>query len=94
MILVDTSAWVEYDRATGSTTDHRVAALITAENALAVTEPIVMEVLAGHAAIHERRNYGDYYCGSRGCHSMPSWTSMPRPGSIDGVDKRAPPRGG
>ena len=47
MILADTSAWVEYDRATGSTVDRRLDELIAAEGAIAVTEPIVMEVLAG-----------------------------------------------
>ena len=47
MILADTSAWVEYDRATGSRVDHRVAHLIAADGPLAVTEPVVMEVLAG-----------------------------------------------
>ena len=38
MILVDTSAWVEYDRATGSPVDRRL---------IAVTEPVVMELAAG-----------------------------------------------
>lgn len=47
MILADTSAWVEYDRATGSPTDRRLTALIAGEGPLAVTEPVVMEVLAG-----------------------------------------------
>lgn len=47
MILADTSAWVEFDRATGSLVDRRVAALIADEGPLAVTEPVVMEVLAG-----------------------------------------------
>jgi hypothetical protein len=47
MILVDTSAWVEYDRATGSKVDARLASLIEDEGPLAVTEPVVMEVLAG-----------------------------------------------
>lgn len=47
MILADTSAWVEYDRATGSAVDRRLTELIAAEDALAVTEPVVMEVLAG-----------------------------------------------
>lgn len=47
MILADTSAWVEYDRATGSAADRRVAELIDAAGPLAVTEPVVMEVLAG-----------------------------------------------
>lgn len=46
MILADTSAWVEYDRATGSAVDHRLADLIATEDTLAVTEPVVMEVLA------------------------------------------------
>lgn len=47
MILVDTSAWVEYDRGTGSAVDERVAELISHDAALAVTEPVIMEVLAG-----------------------------------------------
>jgi predicted nucleic acid-binding protein len=47
VILADTSAWVEYDRATGSAVDRRLAALIAADGPLAVTEPVVMEVLAG-----------------------------------------------
>lgn len=47
MILADTSAWVEYDRATGSRADQRLAALIATEGALGVTEPVQMEVLAG-----------------------------------------------
>jgi predicted nucleic acid-binding protein len=47
MILADTSAWVEYDRATGSAVDRRLMTLIAADGPLAVTEPVVMEVLAG-----------------------------------------------
>jgi predicted nucleic acid-binding protein len=47
VILADTSAWVEYDRATGSTTDRRLAELIAADGPVAVTEPVIMEVLAG-----------------------------------------------
>jgi predicted nucleic acid-binding protein len=47
VILVDTSAWVEYDRATGSAVDRRLSALISSDGPLAVTEPVVMEVLAG-----------------------------------------------
>lgn len=47
MILVDTSAWVEFDRATGSPVDERLTELITTDGPIAVTEPIIMEVLAG-----------------------------------------------
>jgi len=47
VILADTSAWVEYDRATGSAVDRRLTALIASDGALAVTEPVAMEVLAG-----------------------------------------------
>ena len=47
MILADTSAWVEYDRATGSAAHRRLADLIATGGPLAVTEPVVMEVLAG-----------------------------------------------
>ena len=47
MILADTSAWVEYDRATGSQVDARVSQLIADDGPLATTEPVVMEVMAG-----------------------------------------------
>jgi predicted nucleic acid-binding protein len=47
VILVDTSAWVEYDRATGSPVDRRLTSLIAADARLAVTEPVLMEVVAG-----------------------------------------------
>lgn len=55
MILVDTSAWVEYDRATSSPVDHRLTGLIGAGADVAITEPILMEVLAG--ARDERRRH-------------------------------------
>ena len=47
MILVDTSAWVEFDRATGSPVDGRLTQLITDDADIAVTEPVVAEVLSG-----------------------------------------------
>jgi predicted nucleic acid-binding protein len=47
VILADTSAWVEYDRATGSRVHHRLHDLIATGGSLLVTEPVVMEVLAG-----------------------------------------------
>jgi predicted nucleic acid-binding protein len=47
VILAVTSAWVEYDRATGSAADLRIAELIERDGPLAVTEPVLMEVLAG-----------------------------------------------
>lgn len=47
MILVDTSAWVEFDRATGSMIDTRLTELITTTDEVAVSEPVIMEVVAG-----------------------------------------------
>ncbi|HEC08073.1 MAG TPA: PIN domain nuclease [Acidimicrobiales bacterium] len=47
MILADTSAWVEFDRATGSAVDRRLTELIAGGGPLAVTEPVIMEVVAG-----------------------------------------------
>jgi predicted nucleic acid-binding protein len=47
VILADTSAWVEYDRASGSPVDRRLTHLIENSGPLAVTEPVLMEVLAG-----------------------------------------------
>ena len=47
MILADTSAWVEYDRATGSAVDQRMTELIGGAGPLVVTEPVVMEIASG-----------------------------------------------
>jgi predicted nucleic acid-binding protein len=47
LILADTSAWVEYDRATGSPAHRRLRDLIAVDGALATTEPVVMEMLVG-----------------------------------------------
>jgi len=48
MILIDTSAWIEYFRATGSTAALEVRRLLSDESDQVVTcEPIAMEVLAG-----------------------------------------------
>jgi predicted nucleic acid-binding protein len=55
VILVDTSAWVEYDRATGSAVERRLTELVTGDGEVAVTEPVVMEVVAG-ARSDQREN--------------------------------------
>jgi predicted nucleic acid-binding protein len=55
MILVDTSAWAEFDRATGSPIDQRLMGLIADEGPIAVTELVIMEVIAG-ARSHDREN--------------------------------------
>jgi len=47
VILADTSAWVEFDRATGSPVDRRLEQLIETAGPLAVSEPVVTELLAG-----------------------------------------------
>ncbi|OBI45637.1 ribonuclease [Mycobacterium kyorinense] len=48
MILVDTSAWIEYLRATGSAAAIEVRRLLSDEaNQVAMCEPIAMEILAG-----------------------------------------------
>jgi predicted nucleic acid-binding protein len=56
VILADTSAWIEYDRGTGSPADRRIEELILEEGPLATTEPVVMELLAG--ARDESREQG------------------------------------
>ena len=52
MILVDTSAWVEYLRATGSPAHLRLRELVAGEGELATTRS-TMELLAGAAAQEE-----------------------------------------
>lgn len=47
MILIDTSAWVEYLRGTGSRVDAEVRRLIEETVPIATTDTVVMELLAG-----------------------------------------------
>lgn len=47
VVLIDTSAWVQFDRATGSAADLTLTRLISEEEPIAATEPVVMEVCAG-----------------------------------------------
>ncbi|MFZ4756379.1 MAG: type II toxin-antitoxin system VapC family toxin [Miltoncostaeaceae bacterium] len=47
MILVDTSAWVEFLRGTGSATASEVRALVGGDAEIATCDAIRMEVLAG-----------------------------------------------
>ena len=74
MILVDTSAWIEYLRGTGSATHERLRSLVADGSLLATTDPVVMEILAGardetHAtqlkrllhALHYRPALGEDY---------------------------------
>lgn len=47
MTLIDTSAWVEFLRATGSAAHHRVRDIINEHEPLHTTDVVMMEVLAG-----------------------------------------------
>ncbi len=47
MILVDSSAWIEFDRATESSVDLRLTSLIGEGGYIVVTEPVIMEVASG-----------------------------------------------
>jgi len=50
VILADTSAWVEYLRATGSLVHLRLRKLIADEGELVTTEVVMMELLAGETS--------------------------------------------
>lgn len=56
MILVDSSAWVEFDRATNSDVDRALTGLIESDAPIAVTEPVIMEVCAGARSAHRERD--------------------------------------
>jgi predicted nucleic acid-binding protein len=47
VILVDSSAWIEFQRATGSAADRRLTAAIEADEPLATMGLVLLEVLAG-----------------------------------------------
>jgi predicted nucleic acid-binding protein len=52
VILVDTSAWIEYQRATGSRADLRLESAIETDESLATTGLVLLELLSG--ALDER----------------------------------------
>ena len=52
VILVDTSAWVEFLRKTGHPVDKKLTGLIGKDADLAVTEIVIMELLAGARDMH------------------------------------------
>lgn len=57
MILIDTSAWIDYFRATGSTAADEVRRLLAGQpDQVAICEPVAMEILsgAGDDAAHRR----------------------------------------
>jgi predicted nucleic acid-binding protein len=55
-VLADTSAWVEFLRGTGSRTNTAMRARVGVKDALATTDAVVMEVLAGaRDATHRRQ---------------------------------------
>jgi predicted nucleic acid-binding protein len=47
VILVDSSAWIEFQRATGSPADRRLTQALRGDEALATTGIVTLEVLAG-----------------------------------------------
>ncbi|HEX5495624.1 MAG TPA: PIN domain nuclease [Mycobacteriales bacterium] len=51
MYLIDTSAWIEYLRKTGSPAGTLVRDLLQRSELVATTEPVVMELLAGAAQL-------------------------------------------
>jgi len=55
LILPDSSAWVEEFRRTGSEIHLALARLLMAEEDVAVTEPVIMELLAGTRTKRELR---------------------------------------
>ncbi len=65
MILADSSAWVEFDGATGSATDRRLCELIERDGAIAVTEPVLMEVTAGARSDAAAAQLRDHLVGYR-----------------------------
>ena len=47
MVLIDTSAWIEYLRKTGSKTNRQVRELLDNETPIATTDVVIMELLMG-----------------------------------------------
>lgn len=71
MILVDSSAWVEFLRATGSAVHHRLRTALEEGASLASNDVIVMEILAGARDVADRERlrrllYGLDFLGVEG----------------------------
>jgi predicted nucleic acid-binding protein len=66
--LVDSSAWVEYLRATGSPAHLSVATRLEASSELASTDVVTMEILAGARSDNERDRLRRLL---QGCTQMP-----------------------
>jgi predicted nucleic acid-binding protein len=92
MILADTPAWVEYDRATGSAVHRRVAELIASNGPLSVTQPVIMEVLAGARSDLRELDLRRLLLRSDTSRLMPLRTSMLRHASIDAAVPLGLPR--
>lgn len=58
MILPDSSAWIEYLRATGSPTDERLTQLLDHGEPLVTTDPVVLELFAGARTDDEQERIG------------------------------------
>lgn len=54
MILIDTSAWIEYLRGTHSAADRRVDELLADRADIATTDAVLMELLAGARSVTRR----------------------------------------
>jgi predicted nucleic acid-binding protein len=55
--IVDSSAWIEYLRETGSRAHHQVRAMVRSDTPTAgVTEPVIMELLSGARDTGDFRN--------------------------------------
>ena len=60
MSLVDSSAWIELFRNTGTKTHKRLRAKIQSGDELVTTEPVAMELLAGARSAADRRLIGEH----------------------------------
>jgi hypothetical protein len=55
MLLIDTSAWIEFLRRTGSDVNVAVRRLICDGTPIATTDVVIMELLAGARALEDRK---------------------------------------
>lgn len=56
LTLVDTSAWIEYLRKTGSATNHRIRSMVAEGDDIAICDVVIMELLCGTKTAEEWSN--------------------------------------
>ena len=94
MILVDTSAWIEYQHATGSLADLRLTRAIETDEPLATTGLVLPSSSPARATNSTRATFADYSIAAASSRSRSLPTTKRRPRSTGAAVAREAPSAG